>query len=43
MVGVHILRAGLVFVDTLLNLIPLAEIWHMGTYCNEETVKPEPH
>ena len=44
MVCVPILRAGLVFVDSLLDLIPLpeAEIRHMATDRNEETVKPEP-
>ena len=35
-----ILRAGLGMVDPILNLIPEAEVWHLGLYRNEETAEP---
>jgi uracil phosphoribosyltransferase len=37
---VPILRAGLGLVDPLLQLIPEAEVWHLGLYRNEETASP---
>ena len=37
---VPILRAGLGMVDPVLNLIPQAEVWHLGFYRDEETFKP---
>jgi uracil phosphoribosyltransferase len=37
---VPILRAGLGMVDPVLNLIPTAEVWHLGLYRDEETAKP---
>jgi len=37
---VPILRAGLGMVDPVLNLIPEAEVWHLGLYRDEETAKP---
>ncbi len=35
-----ILRAGLGMVDPVLNLIPTAEVWHLGFYRDEKTLKP---
>jgi uracil phosphoribosyltransferase len=35
-----IMRAGLGMVDPLLELIPQAEVWHLGMYRDEETLKP---
>ena len=37
---VPILRAGLGMVDPVLNLIPSAEVWHLGLYCDEATALP---
>src|SRR4029453_10025748 len=37
---VPILRAGLGLVDPILNLIPTAEVWHLGLYRDEETARP---
>ena len=37
---VPILRAGLGMVDPILNLIPNAEVWHLGLYRDEETAQP---
>ncbi len=37
---VPILRAGLAMVDPILNLIPSAEVWHLGLYRDEETALP---
>lgn len=37
---VPILRAGLGMVDPILNLIPDAEVWHLGVYRDEKTLKP---
>ncbi len=37
---VPILRAGLGMVDPILNLIPQAEVWHLGIYRDEETAMP---
>ena len=37
---VPILRAGLGLVDPFLELIPSAEVWHLGVYRNEETAEP---
>jgi len=37
---VPILRAGLGMVDPILDLIPEAEVWHLGFYRDEETFKP---
>ncbi|MBW3595742.1 MAG: uracil phosphoribosyltransferase [Planctomycetes bacterium] len=37
---VPILRAGLGMVDPVLNLIPEAEVWHLGLYRDEETAQP---
>ncbi len=37
---VPILRAGLGMVDPILNLIPSAEVWHLGLYRDEATAKP---
>lgn len=38
--AVPILRAGLGMVDPLIELIPDAEIWHLGLYRDEETARP---
>jgi uracil phosphoribosyltransferase len=37
---VPILRAGLGMVDPILNLIPTAEVWHLGLYRDEATAQP---
>ena len=37
---VPILRAGLGMVDAILDLIPQAEVWHLGIYRDETTLKP---
>ena len=37
---VPILRAGLGMVDPVLNLLPEAEVWHLGFYRDEETLEP---
>ena len=37
---VPILRAGLGMVDPVLNLIPEAEVWHLGVYRDESTLRP---
>ena len=37
---VPILRAGLGMVDPLLELIPQAEVWHLGLYRDEDTAEP---
>ena len=37
---VPILRAGLGMVEPILNLIPDAEVWHLGLYRDEETAEP---
>lgn len=40
---VPILRAGLGMLDPILNLIPEAQVWHLGFYRDEETLKPVPY
>lgn len=37
---VPILRAGLGLVDPFLDLMPMAEVWHLGLYRDEETAEP---
>lgn len=37
---VPILRAGLGMVDPVLDLIPEAEVWHLGLYRDEDTAQP---
>lgn len=37
---VPILRAGLGMVDPILDLIPTAEVWHVGMYRDEQTAEP---
>jgi uracil phosphoribosyltransferase len=37
---VPILRAGLGMVDGFLELIPDAQVWHLGLYRDEETLRP---
>lgn len=37
---VPILRAGLGMVDSVLDLIPHAEVWHLGLFRDEETAQP---
>lgn len=37
---IPILRAGLGMVDPILDLIPQAEVWHLGLYRDEATAKP---
>ena len=40
---VPILRAGVIMVDPVLNLIPDAEVWHLGLYRDEATAQPVPY
>ncbi len=37
---IPILRAGLGMVDGMLDLMPHAEVWHLGLYRDEETLRP---
>lgn len=37
---IPILRAGLGMVDAVLDLIPSAEVWHLGVYRDEVTLQP---
>ena len=37
---VPILRAGLGMVDPVLDLLPMAEVWHLGLYRDEDTAQP---
>lgn len=37
---VPILRAGLGLVDPLIDLIPTAEVWHLGLFRDEQTAEP---
>jgi uracil phosphoribosyltransferase len=37
---IPILRAGLGMVDGFLELLPRAEVWHLGLYRDEETLRP---
>lgn len=37
---VPILRAGLGMVDGILEMMPGSEVWHIGLYRDEETLKP---
>lgn len=37
---VPILRAGLGMVDAMLDLLPTAEVWHLGLYRDESTAQP---
>lgn len=37
---IPILRAGLGMVEPVLNLIPAAEVWHLGVYRDEKTARP---
>ncbi|MBX2997005.1 MAG: uracil phosphoribosyltransferase [Caldilineaceae bacterium] len=37
---VPILRAGLGMVDGMLDLLPQAEVWHLGFYRDEHTLQP---
>lgn len=37
---VPILRAGLGMVDPVLEMVPHAEVWHLGLYRDEETAQP---
>ena len=37
---VPILRAGLGMVDAMLELMPTAEVWHLGLFRDEHTLRP---
>jgi uracil phosphoribosyltransferase len=37
---VPILRAGLGMIDPVLDLLPMAEVWHLGLYRDEDTAQP---
>ena len=38
---VPILRAGLGMADGVIDLLPEAEVWHIGLYRDESTLRPE--
>ena len=38
--SIPILRAGLGMVDPVLDLVPTAEVWHLGLYRDEKTAQP---
>ena len=40
---VPILRAGIIMVDPVLDLVPKAEVWHLGLYRDEKTAQPVPY
>lgn len=40
---VPILRAGIGMAEAVLELLPLAPVWHLGMYRNEETLQPVPY
>lgn len=40
---VPILRAGLGMVDGMLEMIPSSQVWHLGFYRDEETLRPVPY
>ena len=40
---IPILRAGIVMVDPLLELLPNAQVWHLGVYRDEESARPVPY
>ena len=37
---IPVLRAGLGMVDAMLELMPTAQVWHIGLYRDERTLKP---
>ena len=37
---IPVLRAGLGMVEAMLELLPMAEVWHIGLYRDERTLKP---
>ncbi len=37
---VPILRAGIGMVESMLDLIPMSEVWHLGLYRDEKTAEP---
>jgi uracil phosphoribosyltransferase len=37
---IPVLRAGLGMVDAMLELMPAAEVWHIGLYRDERTLQP---
>jgi uracil phosphoribosyltransferase len=37
---IPILRAGLGMVDGILELLPSAQVWHIGLYRDEKTLRP---
>src|SRR6185437_1270314 len=37
---VPILRAGISMADGVLQLVPLAQVWHLGMYRDHETLQP---
>ena len=38
--SIPILRAGLGMVDAMLELMPTAEVWHLGLFRDERTLRP---
>ncbi len=40
---IPILRAGLAMVEPVLDLLPDAEVWHLGFYRDETTLQPVPY
>jgi uracil phosphoribosyltransferase len=37
---VPILRAGLGMADAILDMVPMAQVWHLGLYRDHETLRP---
>ena len=37
---IPILRAGLGMVDAMLELMPTAQVWHLGLFRDERTLRP---
>jgi uracil phosphoribosyltransferase len=40
---VPILRAGISMADGVLQMVPLAQVWHLGMYRDHETLQPVPY
>lgn len=40
---VPILRAGIIMVEPVLDLMPSSEVWHLGLYRDEATAEPVPY
>src|SRR6059058_4842998 len=40
---VPILRAGISMADGVLQMVPLAQVWHLGMYRDHDTLQPVPY